>query len=118
MIAERAADPELANVPSGKTGLITKRLKGIGRGDDVANHSGRIMLPESGRLRSSTLVVACKRPIQGSVALSFVYACDAALGKNICDNYSSTGYTVLLNSILSDQLGYGTERVSTLFCVR
>jgi hypothetical protein len=34
VIAERAADPELADVPGGKTGLITKRLKGIGRGDD------------------------------------------------------------------------------------
>lgn len=34
VIAERAADPELANVPGGKTGLITKRLKSIGRSND------------------------------------------------------------------------------------
>jgi hypothetical protein len=34
VIAERAADPQLANVPGGTTGLITRTLKGIGKGDD------------------------------------------------------------------------------------
>ncbi len=34
VITERAGDPELAEVPGGKTGLVTKTLKGIGKGDD------------------------------------------------------------------------------------
>lgn len=34
VIKERSADPELQNVPGGKTGLVTKMLKGIGKGDD------------------------------------------------------------------------------------
>lgn len=34
VITERASDPELAEVPGGKTGLVTKTLKGIGKGHD------------------------------------------------------------------------------------
>src|SRR6266446_4822917 len=34
VITDRASDPELAEVPGGKTGLVTKTLKGIGKGDD------------------------------------------------------------------------------------
>ena len=34
VIAERAVDPELQTVAGGKTGLITKTVKGIGKGDD------------------------------------------------------------------------------------
>lgn len=34
VIKERAEDPELQNIPGGKTGLITKMLKGIGKGED------------------------------------------------------------------------------------
>ncbi len=34
VIAERADSPDLANLPGGKTGLVTKTLKGIGKGDD------------------------------------------------------------------------------------
>jgi len=34
VITERAADPDLAEVPGGKSGLVTKTLKGIGKGDD------------------------------------------------------------------------------------
>ena len=34
VISERAADPELASIPGGKTGLVTKQLKGIGKGGD------------------------------------------------------------------------------------
>ena len=34
VISERAANPELESVPGGKTGLITKMLKGIGKGED------------------------------------------------------------------------------------
>jgi len=34
VVAERAADPELQAVPGGKTGLICKTVKGIGKGDD------------------------------------------------------------------------------------
>jgi hypothetical protein len=34
VIEERALSPDLANVPGGKTGLVTKTLKGIGKGDD------------------------------------------------------------------------------------
>jgi hypothetical protein len=32
VIAERAADPEMIDVPGGKTGLLVHRVKGIGRG--------------------------------------------------------------------------------------
>jgi Helix-turn-helix of insertion element transposase len=34
VIKERALSPDLASVPGGKTGLVTKTLKGIGKGDD------------------------------------------------------------------------------------
>src|SRR5207245_3453817 len=34
VIDERAASPDLANVPGGKTGIVTKTIKGIGNGDD------------------------------------------------------------------------------------
>ena len=34
VIEERAESPDLADVPGGKTGLVTKTLKGIGSGDD------------------------------------------------------------------------------------
>jgi len=34
VIEERALSPGLASVPGGKTGLVTKTLKGIGKGDD------------------------------------------------------------------------------------
>jgi hypothetical protein len=34
VISERAESPDLATVPGGKTGLITKMLKGIGKGED------------------------------------------------------------------------------------
>lgn len=34
VIAERAQSPDLADVPGGKTGIVTKTLKGIGKGDD------------------------------------------------------------------------------------
>jgi hypothetical protein len=34
VIEERALDPELAKIPGGKTGIVTKMLKGIGHGDD------------------------------------------------------------------------------------
>ncbi len=34
VIAERAQSPDLAAVPGGKTGLVTKMLKGIGKGHD------------------------------------------------------------------------------------
>jgi hypothetical protein len=34
VISERAASSELESVPGGKTGLITKMLKGIGKGED------------------------------------------------------------------------------------
>jgi hypothetical protein len=34
VIEERALSPDLASVPGGKTGLVTKTLKGIGKGDD------------------------------------------------------------------------------------
>lgn len=34
VIAERATNSELADVPGGKTGLVTKTIKGIGKGDD------------------------------------------------------------------------------------
>lgn len=34
VIAERAADPALASVPGGKTGLLCRNVKGVGRGDD------------------------------------------------------------------------------------
>lgn len=34
VIAERAADAELQGVPGGKTGLVCKTVKGIGKGDD------------------------------------------------------------------------------------
>lgn len=34
VIAERGADPEIQNVPGGKTGLLVKQIKGIGKGDD------------------------------------------------------------------------------------
>jgi Helix-turn-helix of insertion element transposase len=34
VIEERAESPDLADVPGGKTGLVTKMLKGIGSGDD------------------------------------------------------------------------------------
>jgi hypothetical protein len=34
VIEERALSPDLASVPGGKTRLVTKTLKGIGKGDD------------------------------------------------------------------------------------
>jgi hypothetical protein len=34
IISERSASPDLADVPGGKTGLITKTLKGLGSGDN------------------------------------------------------------------------------------
>lgn len=34
VIAERAADPTLAEKPGGTTGLIVRQLKGLGKGDD------------------------------------------------------------------------------------
>jgi hypothetical protein len=34
VIGERAESADLADVPGGKTGLVTKMLKGIGKGDD------------------------------------------------------------------------------------
>jgi hypothetical protein len=34
VIEERALSADLASVPGGKTGLVTKTLKGIGKGDD------------------------------------------------------------------------------------
>lgn len=34
VIEERAEDPSMQDVPGGKTGLITRNLKGIGKGDD------------------------------------------------------------------------------------
>ena len=34
VIQERAEDAELAEVPGGKTGIVTKTLKGIGKGED------------------------------------------------------------------------------------
>jgi hypothetical protein len=34
VISERAESPDLADVPGGRTGLVTKMLKGIGKGDD------------------------------------------------------------------------------------
>ena len=34
VIEERAADPGMADVPGGRTGLIVRRVKGIGRGED------------------------------------------------------------------------------------
>jgi hypothetical protein len=34
VISERAASPDLESVPGGKTGLVTKMLKGIGKGED------------------------------------------------------------------------------------
>src|SRR5437660_10560978 len=34
VIDERAASPDRANVPGGKTGIVTKTIKGIGNGDD------------------------------------------------------------------------------------
>ena len=34
VIAERANDPSIAEVPGGKTGVVTRMLKGIGKGDD------------------------------------------------------------------------------------
>jgi hypothetical protein len=34
VIEERSLSPDLASVPGGKTGLVTKTLKGIGKGDD------------------------------------------------------------------------------------
>lgn len=34
VIEERSQDSELAGVPGGTTGIVTKMLKGIGRGDD------------------------------------------------------------------------------------
>jgi len=34
VIQERAKDPELQTVPGGKTGLVCKTVKGIGKGDD------------------------------------------------------------------------------------
>jgi hypothetical protein len=34
IIEERATDPEFEKVPGGKTGLVCKTLKGIGKGDD------------------------------------------------------------------------------------
>jgi len=34
VVLERAADPLMANVPGGKTGLIVRQIKGIGKGDD------------------------------------------------------------------------------------
>ena len=33
IIEERAEDPAMANVPGGKTGLLVRRVKGVGRGD-------------------------------------------------------------------------------------
>ena len=32
VISERALDPDFADVPGGKTGLVVKNVKGIGRG--------------------------------------------------------------------------------------
>lgn len=34
VIEERAVDPEFADIPGGTTGLVTKNLKGIGKGED------------------------------------------------------------------------------------
>lgn len=34
VIAERAADPGMAGVPGGSTGLLVRRVKGIGKGED------------------------------------------------------------------------------------
>jgi hypothetical protein len=34
VIEERAADPTMGEVPGGKTGLVVRQLKGIGKGDD------------------------------------------------------------------------------------
>lgn len=34
VILERAADPKMANIPGGKTGLLCHTVKGVGRGDD------------------------------------------------------------------------------------
>jgi putative insertion element HTH domain-containing protein len=34
IIAERATDPELQAIPGGKTGLVCKTIKGIGKGED------------------------------------------------------------------------------------
>lgn len=34
VIAERAADPDMQDVPGGKTGLLVKQYKSVGRGDD------------------------------------------------------------------------------------
>ncbi len=34
IMEERAADPDMQNVPGGKTGLIVRQVKGIGKGDD------------------------------------------------------------------------------------
>lgn len=34
VIAERAADPTMADVPGGTTGTIVRQLKGIGKGED------------------------------------------------------------------------------------
>ena len=34
VIAERANSPDLANIPGGKTGIVAKTLKGIGKGED------------------------------------------------------------------------------------
>jgi hypothetical protein len=35
VIAERAADPDMANVPGGRTGLLVRRVKVIGSGDNA-----------------------------------------------------------------------------------
>jgi alpha-D-ribose 1-methylphosphonate 5-triphosphate synthase subunit PhnG len=34
IVDERAADPEMATIPGGKTGLVTRQMKGIGKGKE------------------------------------------------------------------------------------
>jgi hypothetical protein len=34
VMLERAADPKMADIPGGKTGLLCRTVKGVGRGDD------------------------------------------------------------------------------------